>query len=309
MTPTEISTPTLEIRDLTLRYDETTALDQLSLTLPGGKIYGLLGRNGSGKTSLLSVLAAFRKANSGEVLVDGQPVFENPWVTPQLCLIRETGDTTDESESAQRALDFAAAVRPNWDGEYAKHLTERFELDVKKKIKELSRGKRAALGITLGLASRAPITMFDESYLGLDAPSRYIFYDEILADYQRYPRTMIISTHLIEEVSKLFEEVIIIDRGRLVLQEETSSLLTRGTEVTGATAQVEQLASGYTVLSRRELGPTTSAVLYGSFDDAFDQRARALGIEVGPVPLQDLFVHLTVGRGEKASLNADNDNS
>ena len=82
----------------------------------------------------------------------------------------------------------------------------------------MSQGQRSALGVILGLASRCPLTIFDESYLGMDAPSRYAFYDELLADYLAYPRTIVLSTHLIEEVSSLFEEVVIIDRGRLLIQ-------------------------------------------------------------------------------------------
>ena len=91
--------------------------------------------------------------------------------------------------------------------------------------------------MVVGLAARAPLTIFDESHLGLDAPSRYAFYDELLADYAERPRTVILSTHLIEEVSRLFEEVVIIDRGRLVLHEETDAVRARGVAVTGPAAR------------------------------------------------------------------------
>ncbi len=94
----------VEAKGLKLRYVAVTALDDLRLDLTGGRIYGLLGRNGSGKTSLLSVLAGFRKASGGTVLVDGQPVFENPRVTRRVCLIRETGDTGDKDEKVADAL-------------------------------------------------------------------------------------------------------------------------------------------------------------------------------------------------------------
>jgi len=109
----------IQVAGLQLRYGAVTALDDLSFTLPGGRIYGLLGRNGSGKTSLLSVLAGFRKASGGTVLIDGQPVFEHPRITRQVCLIRETGDTGDRDERVSEA---------RWDADYADKLVERFQI-------------------------------------------------------------------------------------------------------------------------------------------------------------------------------------
>ncbi|MGH2534680.1 MAG: ATP-binding cassette domain-containing protein [Thermomicrobiales bacterium] len=134
-------TPSIEVDNLSLRYGETTALDNLSFRLDGGQIYGLLGRNGAGKSSLLAVLAAFRQATAGAVRIDGQPVFENPTVTRQICLIRETGDTVAGDESVETALSFAAEMRPHWDAGYAAKLVERFQLSPRQKVGELSKGK------------------------------------------------------------------------------------------------------------------------------------------------------------------------
>jgi ABC-2 type transport system ATP-binding protein len=292
--------PSIEVEHVTLRYGDVTALDDLSFRLEGGKIYGLLGRNGSGKSSLLSVLAAFRRASAGTVRIDGQPVFENPRVTRQVCLIRETPDSVDSDEPVKKAIEFAAYMRPNWDAAYARTLVERFELPLDKKIDTLSRGKRASLGIVLGLAARAPLTMFDESYLGLDAPSRYAFYDELLADFMAHPRTIVLSTHLIEEVSRLFEEVVIIDRGRLVLHEEAEALRSRGAAVTGPAEAVDRLLDGLTVIGTKELGRTKSAMVFGGLDEARRRQAQSAGLDLDPIGLQDLFVHLTEPKGDGA---------
>jgi ABC-2 type transport system ATP-binding protein len=219
-------------------------------------------------------------------------------MTRQICLIRETGDTVGNDESVETALSFAAAMRPNWDAGYAAMLVERFQLSPRQKVGELSKGKRSALGIVLGLASRAPVTMFDESYMGMDAPSRYIFYEELLADFIRHPRTIVVSTHLIEEVASLFEEVVIIDKGRLVLHEEAETLRSRGAAVTGPAEQVDQVVDGLTVLSVKQLGPTKSAMVYGELGDARRQQAHTAELDVGPIALQDLFVHLTEPTGD-----------
>lgn len=285
--------PTIEVSDLRLRYGNVTALDGLTFILSGAKIYGLLGRNGSGKTSLLSVLAAFCKASAGTVLIGGQPVFENPIVTRDVCLIRSTCDTVGRSDRVAAALSFAEHLRPNWDADYAAALADRFRLPLRKTIGGLSRGQRSALGATLGLAARAPVTMFDESHLGMDAPTRYAFYDEVLTDFIAHPRTIIISTHLIDEVSSLFEEVLIIDDGRLVLHEEAEALRSRGAAVTGPAEAVDRLVNGLTVLGERRLGPTKSTTIYSAIDDALRAQARTAGLDLGPIGLQDLFVHLT----------------
>ncbi|MEX0789165.1 MAG: ABC transporter ATP-binding protein [Actinomycetota bacterium] len=286
----------IEVRDLTLKYGPVTAVDGLTFTLEAGKIHGLLGRNGSGKTSLLSVVSAFRRATSGQALVDGAPVWENSEATRKICFIRGSGDTIAgdwPSDKVSDALDFAAAHRPDWDAEYAVKLTDRFGLDPKAHIGKMSQGQRSALGVILGLAGRCPVTIFDESYLGMDAPSRYIFYEELLADYLAHPRTIVLSTHLIEEVSSLFEEVVIIDRGRLLLQDRVEDLRSRGASITGPGDAVDRFAEGLTILSSRQLGSTKSVTTYGELDEQVRRRAGADGLEIGPITLQDLFVHLT----------------
>lgn len=286
----------IEVDRLTLRYGSTVAVDDLSFTLGGGKIHGLLGRNGSGKTTLLSVLAAYRKATAGEIRIDGRPVFENAEAARRICFIRGAGDTVEHNFPQDRvsdALAFAGALRPSWDARYAAELVERFNLPPRARLESLSRGQRSAVGIVLGLASRAPLTIFDESHVGLDAPSRYAFYDALLAEHMAHARTFVISTHLIEEVGSLLEEVVIIDAGRLVLHEQADTLRQRGAAVTGAADAVDDFSAGRTVLAEKRLGPTKQAVVYGALDERDHASARAAGLELGPVALQDLFVHLT----------------
>lgn len=225
-------TLSIEVERLTLRYGDVAALDDMTFALDGGRIYGLVGRNGSGKTSVLSVLAGFRKATAGHARVGGRVVFENPAVTRQVCLLRDTVEHDWAADRVEDALAFAARVRPAWDAGYAAALAERFGLPLRAQVDALSRGERSALAVTLGLATRAPVTMFDESYLGLDPPARYAFYEELATDFAARPRTIIVATHLIEEVSTLLDEVVIIDEGRLVLHDSTERLRARGGPIT-----------------------------------------------------------------------------
>ncbi len=286
----------VEVRNVTLRYGKTVALDDLTVQFAPGVIHGLLGRNGSGKTSLLSVIAGFRRATAGEALIDGEPVFENADAVAKIAYLRGAGDTVEHdwpADKVSHALGIAADLRPLWDDDYATRLSEVFELDHGKRIGELSRGQRAALGVVLGLASRAPLTIFDETYLGLDAPSRYAFYDELLDDVIAHPRTVVVSTHLIEEVARLLGHVTIIDHGRPLLTGDADELRSHGATITGLTADVEHAAQGLPVVATRTLGPTTQATVTGPLPDGFVATAQREGLDIGPVGLQDLFVHLT----------------
>lgn len=289
----------IEVRNLSVRYGRAAAIDNVSFKLAGGKIYGLLGRNGSGKTSLLSVLASYRKQSEGEIAIEGEAPFENASIMSQVCFVQENGHMSD-GFVVKDALKLAASCWPNWDKEYAEKLIRLYDLPLKKRISSLSRGMKSALGVTIGFASRAPVTIFDEAYLGMDAPSRYTFYDELLRDYMEHPRTLVLSTHLIEEVSHLFEEVLILNRGRLLLQEETESLRQKGVTITGSVVKVNEFLIGLHVLGEQSLGGTKSATVYGELSLERVKRAQAEGLELGPVALQDLFVHLT--RKELTSL-------
>lgn len=288
----------IEVKQLGLQYGSFTALQNISFKLEGGKIYGLLGRNGSGKTSLLSILASYRYQSSGEVAISGEAPFENARIMEQVCFIQESGHMP-ETSSVRDIIKLAASCWPNWDAAYAERLIRHFDLPLKKRLSTLSRGMKSALGVTLGLASRAPVTIFDEAYLGMDAPSRYTFYEELLNDYMEKPRTFILSTHLIEEVGSLFEEVLILDKGRLIMHEETEALRARGASITGSSETVDRFVAGLTILGEQKLGKTKSVTVFGDLSELKRKQALTAGLELGPVSLQDLFVHLTKKRGDE----------
>ncbi|MFC8943482.1 ATP-binding cassette domain-containing protein, partial [Streptomyces griseoincarnatus] len=236
----------------TLVKDEaSTALDGASLTIRPGTITGVLGRNGAGKTTMLSLLAAFNRPTSGTVVVGPEggeeDPWENPWITSGTQLVRESGDLMNE-EKVSTSLKYYADMRPGWSAETAERLLDLFEVNVRKRPSALSRGKRSAVGATIGLATRAPLTIFDEVYLGMDAPTRYAFYDELLADYAAHPRTILLSSHLVEEVERLFEDVVVIDRGRVLLAEPAEQMRARGFSLTGTGDAVERIAGGRRVL-------------------------------------------------------------
>lgn len=289
--PTTSPRGEIDVDGLTVRFGATRAVDRLSCRFPAGAITGLLGRNGAGKSTLLRAIAGHVRPDAGRLAVDGLEPFEGPLVMADTVLVAE-GGRADE-ESFKGLTDLAGTYRPRWDAAYADELAHRFAIPRTKRLDKLSKGQAAAARIVIGLASRCAVTIFDEPHTGLDAANRYAFYDELLADYARFPRTIILSTHIIEEISKLIEHVVIIDSGRLLLQSATADLMARGAEVTGPAADVDAVTFGRQVLSERTLGATKQAVIYGELNGLFARRAAEAGVDVGPLPLQDLFVHLT----------------
>ncbi|SDC08479.1 ATP-binding cassette domain-containing protein [Shouchella lonarensis] len=284
----------IEAKNISLQYGEKEALKNISFTLETDKIYGLLGRNGAGKTSLLSLLAGFQQPTTGHILVDGQDVFENTQTMTKMVFVRpEVFSSGTEERTLEKWLKHEASFRPHYDHHYALQLLERFQLDPAGRIKDLSRGMTAVVTAILGLASRAAVTFFDESYLGMDAPTRDLFYKELLLDYMAHPRTMILSTHLISEMDTLFEEVLIIKQGSLLLHERTEDLLARGTTITGKGTEVDRFIDGKHVLQTEQLGNTKSAMIYTPLSEAEQADACAQNLEIGPMTLQSLFIHLT----------------
>ncbi|MDD9271070.1 ABC transporter ATP-binding protein [Paenibacillus sp. GCM10023248] len=282
----------VEVNGLTKSYGHVTAVDNVSFKLDEHKIYGLLGRNGAGKTTIMHMLTAQQFATSGELRVFGEAPFENCRVLNQICFIKES-QKYPETYRVVDVLEVAKSLYPDWDDAFANALLEDFRLPLKRKVKKLSRGMLSSVGIVVGLASRAPLTIFDEPYLGLDAVARALFYDRLLEDYAEYPRTVILSTHLIDEVSRLLEHVLVIDNGKLILNEDADALRGRACTVSGLASAVDAFSRGREVLDRQSIGAAATATVLGALNERDWKEAESLGLDFTPVSLQQLIVHLT----------------
>lgn len=288
----------VEAEKLSKRYGAVKAVDEVSFTMESNKIYGLLGRNGAGKTTIMQLITAQQFPSGGRLRVFGEDPFENSRVLSQLCCIKESQRYPD-SYRVIDVLEVAAALFPNWDSSYAKALLEQFRIPLKRRMKKLSRGMLSSVGIVIGLASRAPLTIFDEPYLGLDPAARALFYDRLIEDYSEHPRTIVLSTHLIDEVSQILEHVLLIDNGRLILDEETDALRGRATAIAGSAPSVEAFTLGRTVIHRDQFGGLATAAVLGELSARERGEAKELGLELAPVSLQQLVVHLTGGNSER----------
>lgn len=282
----------VEVRDLTRRYGDALALDHVSLSLERDVIHGLLGRNGAGKTTLMSLMTAQDWPSSGEVEVFGQRPHENESVLPRICFVREDQRYIDDA-LASHAFRAAAQAFPRWDQAVADQLMAEFRVPEKTRIKKMSKGQRSAVGVIIGIASRAEITFFDEPYMGLDAVARQLFYDRLLEDYAEHPRTIVLSSHLIDEIAHLVENVIVIDGGRILVDESAEDLRGRAVTLVGRADAVAEIVGQREVLHRESLGRMVRTTVLGSLDDTEQRRIAELDVDVVPVSLQQLVVRMT----------------
>ena len=278
----------IEIKDIHKSFQAVKALDGVSLVIEPNKIYGLLGRNGAGKTTLLNVIMNRIFPNQGSVLVDGEIAAENDKILHQMFLMSEK-TLYPEGMRVGTALEWAKEFNENFDLNYAKELAKLFELSLKKKIKTLSTGYLSIFKLIVALSYDIPYVLLDEPVLGLDANHRELFYKVLLESYANKPRTIVISTHLIEEVSHLIEEVVMIKEGKIICQENCEDLLQKGYSVSGRSDHVDAYCVGKEVIGFDTLGSMKIAYLMGK---AMPEELND-NIEVSKLDLQKLFVQMT----------------
>ena len=284
-------TAVVEVTGLTRRFGELKAVDDVTFNVEQNQIYGLLGRNGAGKTTLMQLLTGQQFATEGSIRVFGENPVENAPVLQNTCFIKESQKYPDDFQP-RHVFKSAAWFFPNWDAHFAAQLATEFRVPLTRKMKKLSRGQVSAVGVIVGLASRAPLTFFDEPYLGLDAVARQLFYDRLLEDFAEHPRSIILSTHLIDEVSNLLEHVLVIDEGRIIIDSPADDLRGSVTNVVGAASAVDAFVGTRDVLHRDGIGGLAS-VTVGALTPAEQADARSAGLELSPVSLQQLVIRMT----------------
>ena len=284
-------TAIIEADHLGRRYGAVHAVDDVSFSIPENTICGLLGRNGAGKSTLMQLITGQEFPSSGSVRVAGNNPVENAGVLSRVAFVKESQKYPDDFKP-RHVFKAAPSFFEHWDAAFAARLIEDFRLPLNTRIKKLSRGQLSSIGVIVGLAARAPITLLDEPYLGLDAVARQLFYDTLIADYAAHPRTILLSTHLIDEVADLLEHVLVIDQGRIIIDAAADDLRGRAMTVVGRASDVDAFVQGRTVLHRDGLGALASVTI----DDVTPHdraAATAAGLELGTVSLQQLIVRAT----------------
>lgn len=278
----------IQIKNITKRYNDVTALDNISFSFEYGKIYGLLGRNGAGKSTLINIIANRIFADSGEILIDGIPTKENMNVHEKIHCMSEQ-DLYNTSLKVKEHFKWMSRFYSCFDIEKAYSIAEKFNLNTNKKFKQLSKGYQSIFKLTAAVALNVPYLIFDEPVLGLDANHRELFYNILLNDYEENPRTIIFATHLIEEVANIIEDVVIIESGKLLLQDSVENLLETGYCVSGMTSEVDKFCAGKKVIGEDILGGMKLAYILGQREEL----PQNSNLQITNMNLQKLFVKLT----------------
>lgn len=279
--------------NLNKKYGRTYALRNLDLQLEENVIYGLLGQNGAGKTTLLNMIAGGIPPDDGTIEVRGKKLGKGE-LPKDFCFVRQNNKYFGGAR-VMEILQFSANFHPNWDWTLAHELLKTFRLDPHKKIRQLSRGMESLVGNIIGLASRAPLTLYDEPVLGLDVLMRERFYKALLEDYANHPRTILLSTHLIDEIAPVAERVYIIEAGSLLLHDEMDRIRLAAHLIRGNSEAVASFTAGKRVLHTESYGHGTLAAIYEKLDDGDMQQLREMNISLENLTLQKFFSYLIEG--------------
>lgn len=296
---TKLATDTVvSIAGVSRRFGRLQALRDVSFGIPKGCVFGLVGENGAGKTSLIKMMLGLLRPNTGEVRVFGRdPVADPEGVLSRIGYLSEDRDLPDWMK-VWELIRYTRAFYPNWDDAFAQELVDTFGLDLNTRIGKLSRGQRAQAGLLAALAYRPPLLLLDEPSSGLDAAVRRDILGAIIRTVADEGRTVLFSSHLLDEVERVADQIAMIHQGRLVLygpldavRAEHQRLVLRGTPQAPALPgqlSAEGHGSEWIVVARAERGATIAA-------------AQSGGLEVldATVPsLEDIFVaHVGTGRG------------
>jgi ABC-2 type transport system ATP-binding protein len=283
----------IEARGLRKQYGATAALDGIDLRVDEGRILGLIGPNGAGKTTALEALLGLIPYQ-GELRVLGRdPWIERNQLMRDVCFIADVAVLPRWIRVSQ-LLDYVAGVHPRFDRAKAESFLSKTSIHKTSKVRQLSKGMVTQLHLSLVMAIDAKLLVLDEPTLGLDILYRKQFYDSLLNDYFDRQRTIVVTTHQVEEVQHVLTDLIFIDRGRIVLNCSMEEFESRYAEVT---VNPEQLAAA------RALKPIQERLVFGRSILLFDRVAReqlaALG-EVRTPSVTDLFVAVMEGRANSA---------
>ncbi|MCK0473011.1 ATP-binding cassette domain-containing protein [Halalkalibacter sp. APA_J-10(15)] len=274
-------------------FQKTEALRGLSFTIQQNSITGIIGRNGAGKTTLLKLLAGFTKPKAGEIKVFSEHPFDSLTVSANSIFVDDQM-SFPSSLNLKEILQFAAHFYPNWDQELAERLFDYFQFQPKQGHQKLSKGKRSTFNAIIGLCARCPLTIFDEPTTGMDAAVRSDFYRALMKEYLAYPRTILLSSHHIEEIEELLEDVLLIHEGKKLMHIPVDQLSEMAVRLSGSKDAVEKWMNNKKVYDRKMVG--TDQVYIAVENDFTDDERTQLkrdGLDVVNVSANDMCVYVT----------------
>lgn len=283
----------ISVQNMSYSYERNSPiLQNITFTESEPVITGLWGRNGAGKTTLLKLLAGHMRPDQGSVEIMGMAPYNNERAVRHVCFMQEE-HLFGWLWTVRDALRFGQYFNPNWDPDTARRLLEIFKLDEKKKVMKLSMGMKTALRYIIGLSSHAAITILDEPINGLDAAMRKRLYETLLESHAEHPRLIMISTHYIEELQALFETLIVLKNGKLLINKPMDQIREEGVWLSGGKNKVEEIIPGQKLLERSEVGSIIKVMIDAPFSGEWKNLAQRQGLSIEKAKVQDYLLNIT----------------
>jgi ABC-2 type transport system ATP-binding protein len=283
----------LKISDMNKRFGRKRVLDNFSMRLEEGKVYGLLGKNGEGKTTLIRTILGVIPADGGEIFFKGHKItYRDAAYKKEIGFIPEDAIFYSWMSIAAH-LEFNAAFYPRWDAQKAASYLEKFKLDPKSKIRTLSRGMKLKLGFIMALAAQPDLLILDDPTSGLDVPTRHDFLRNVIQEILEGGTTILFSTHLVHEIEGIVDTLGILSDGRLILEEKYDDLKNsiQRVRICGAQSLLNELHIEDT-LTKEVDGNVGEWVLYPWTDEKKKEIVSKgpESVEISALDLEEIFL-------------------
>ncbi|MBQ9250060.1 MAG: ABC transporter ATP-binding protein [Oscillospiraceae bacterium] len=290
----------IQVRDLVKSFEGFRALDGLNITVPKGAVYGLVGPNGAGKSTVIRHLAGIYRQDSGEILIDGQPVYENPAVKSRLAYIPDDIFYYTQA-SIKDMMHFYRELYPSFDEAVFESLGQVFQLDPKRMMRRLSKGQQKQAAFWLALSLRPEVVILDEPVDGLDPVMRRQVWSLLLSDVAERGTTVLVSSHNLRELEDVCDHVGIMDHGKMLLERSLSELQDNIVKIQLAYADGGQLPEDLEILHRSATGRLQQLILRGTAEELSGklQATNPLFLDVVPLSLEEIFIYELGGAGHE----------
>ena len=282
----------IEVKGLVKSFDSFKALDGRELTVPRGAVYGLVGPNGAGKSTLVRHVVGIYRQDSGELLIDGEPVYENSKIKARIAYIPDEVPYFTQS-TVKDLMKFYKSMYPSFDQERFNKLGEAFELSLNRPLRKMSKGMQKQAAFWLALSCRPDYIVLDEPVDGLDPVMRRQVWSLLLSDVAERGSTVLVSSHNLRELEDVCDHVGIMNRGKMLLERSLSQLQDNMVKVQLALADGTELPEGLDILHRSVTGRLQQLILRGDAEEVTNKLStvQPLFIDVLPLSLEEIFIY------------------
>ena len=282
----------IKVTDLVKRFDRTSALNGLNLYVPRAAVYGLVGPNGAGKSTLIRHLTGIYRQDSGEIRIDGKPVFENPGIKSRIAYIPDEIPFWGQA-TVNDMRRFYESIYPAFDQLYYEELGAQIELEDGQMMRKLSKGQQKLAAFHIAVALRPDIVILDEPVDGLDPVNRRKVWSLLLADVSERGTTVLVSSHNLRELEDVCDHIGIMNHGRMLLERRLSELQENIVKIQLVLPEGKELPDGLDILHEDQTGRLRQLILRGKAETARERLSECdpLLLDVLPLSLEEIFIY------------------